>query len=105
MHREEGWWSVCAWQERGGTEEQQTLPWTGLLRKRRKMSTVNVMLAKKEKLEEDLKGLEKQLYDLETSYFYDAGQGNVLKGYEGYLALNKHARYDIHLYILFTRLE
>ena len=34
-----------------------------------------------------------QLYDLETTYFHDAGQGNVLKGFEGYLALNKHAKY------------
>merc|ERR1712146_523606 len=55
------------------------------------MSTLNVMLAKKEKLEQDLRALEKNLYDLETTYFHDAGQGNVLKGFEGYLALNKHA--------------
>lgn len=45
---------------------------------------------KKERLEDELRMVEKQVYDLETSYLNDSSQyGNVTKGFEGYLAPTK----------------
>ncbi|GBG81286.1 hypothetical protein CBR_g31961 [Chara braunii] len=49
-------------------------------------------LARKEKLEEELRNVEKQVYDLETTYLNDSSQcGNVLKGFDGFLSSNKTA--------------
>jgi len=60
------------------------------------MANVNVMQTlqhleqKKQRLEDELRMVEKQVYDLETSYLNDSNQnGNVLKGFEGYLAPTK----------------
>ncbi|KAJ6352277.1 hypothetical protein OIU76_001480 [Salix suchowensis] len=49
------------------------------------------LLNKRAKLHEDLRNIEKQVYDLETSYLQDPGQcGNVLKGFEGFLSSSKN---------------
>mmetsp|Transcript_15122 Transcript_15122/g.20869 ORF Transcript_15122/g.20869 Transcript_15122/m.20869 type:complete len:107 (-) Transcript_15122:232-552(-) len=54
------------------------------------MSAVQQLQAKKEQLEEAVRLVEKQVYDLETSYLNDSSQyGNILKGFEGYLAPTK----------------
>uniref|UniRef100_A0A7N0VKN8 Chromatin modification-related protein MEAF6 n=1 Tax=Kalanchoe fedtschenkoi TaxID=63787 RepID=A0A7N0VKN8_KALFE len=50
------------------------------------------LLIKKNKLHEELRSIEKQVYELETSYLQDSSHiGNVLKGYEGYLSSSKNA--------------
>ncbi|KAH7278778.1 hypothetical protein KP509_38G055800 [Ceratopteris richardii] len=55
-------------------------------------ATLASLLAKREKLQEELRQVEKQVYDLETSYLQDSSQvGNVLKGFEGFLASAKGA--------------
>ncbi|CAH9077420.1 unnamed protein product [Cuscuta epithymum] len=47
-------------------------------------------LSKQSKLHDDLKNIEKQVYDMETSYLQDPSQcGNVLKGFEGFLSSSK----------------
>ncbi|KAG5246337.1 chromatin modification-related protein [Salix suchowensis] len=49
------------------------------------------LLNKRAKLHEDLRNIEKQVYDLETSYLQDPGQcGNVLKSFEGFLSSSKN---------------
>ncbi|KAF9605644.1 hypothetical protein IFM89_017987 [Coptis chinensis] len=57
-------------------------------------SNPSAMLAalvnKREKLQEELRTIEKQVYELETSYLQDSSQsGNVLKGFEGFLSASK----------------
>ncbi|PKA49232.1 hypothetical protein AXF42_Ash014134 [Apostasia shenzhenica] len=48
------------------------------------------LLGKRDKLQEDLRNIERQVYDLETSYLQDSNQcGNVLKGFEGFLSSSK----------------
>ncbi|ERN08415.1 hypothetical protein AMTR_s00148p00102870, partial [Amborella trichopoda] len=48
------------------------------------------LLSKREKLQEELRSIEKQVYELETSYLQDSTQcGNVLKGFEGFLSSSK----------------
>ncbi|KAJ4825709.1 hypothetical protein Tsubulata_001205 [Turnera subulata] len=48
------------------------------------------LLGKREKLQNELRGIEKQVYELETSYLQDVGHfGNVLKGFEGFLSSSK----------------
>ncbi|KAK1260839.1 hypothetical protein QJS04_geneDACA002406 [Acorus gramineus] len=48
------------------------------------------LIGKREKLREELRSIEKQVYDLETSYLQDSNQiGNVLKGFEGFLSSSK----------------
>ncbi|KAM7521707.1 hypothetical protein LguiA_011609 [Lonicera macranthoides] len=48
------------------------------------------LLSKRSKLQDDLRNIEKQVYDMETSYLQDPSQcGNVLKGYEGFLSSSK----------------
>ncbi|XP_026436442.1 chromatin modification-related protein MEAF6-like isoform X2 [Papaver somniferum] len=48
------------------------------------------LMSKREKLQEELRGIEKQVYELETSYLQDSSQGgNVLKGFEGFLSSTK----------------
>ncbi|KAG0598737.1 hypothetical protein M758_12G096900 [Ceratodon purpureus] len=52
--------------------------------------TLNLLNARKEQLQEELRTVEKQLYDLETTYLHDSSQcGNVLKGFEGFLSSMK----------------
>jgi len=54
--------------------------------------TLQLLMAKKEKLQEELRSVEKQVYDLETTYLHDSSHsGNVLKGFEGFLASGKGA--------------
>uniref|UniRef100_A0A7S0WTP7 Chromatin modification-related protein MEAF6 n=1 Tax=Pyramimonas obovata TaxID=1411642 RepID=A0A7S0WTP7_9CHLO len=54
------------------------------------MSKLQQLQARKERLEDELRHVEKQVYDLETSYLNDSSQyGNVLKGFEGFLAPSK----------------
>ncbi|KAL6516169.1 hypothetical protein OROGR_019474 [Orobanche gracilis] len=49
------------------------------------------LLCKRAKLQEELRGIEKQVYDMETSYLQDPSQcGNVLKGFEGFLSSSKN---------------
>lgn len=48
------------------------------------------LLSKRAKLHDELKSIEKQVYDMETSYLQDPSQcGNVLKGFEGFLSSSK----------------
>ncbi|XP_057517643.1 uncharacterized protein LOC130798603 [Amaranthus tricolor] len=48
------------------------------------------LLSKRAKLHEELRGIEKQVFDMETTYLQDPSQcGNVLKGYEGFLSTSK----------------
>ncbi|KAL5701935.1 hypothetical protein ACHQM5_027217 [Ranunculus cassubicifolius] len=48
------------------------------------------LVSKREKLQEELRNIEKQVYELETSYLQDSSQcGNVLKGFEGFLSSSK----------------
>ncbi|XP_047324771.1 chromatin modification-related protein eaf6-like [Impatiens glandulifera] len=48
------------------------------------------LLCKRSKLHEELRSIEKQVYDMETSYLQDPSQcGNVLKGFEGFLSSSK----------------
>ncbi|XP_008810725.1 chromatin modification-related protein MEAF6-like [Phoenix dactylifera] len=55
-------------------------------------SMLSALMGKKEKLQEELRNIEKQVYDLETSYLQDSNQcGNVLKGFEGFLSSSKSA--------------
>ncbi|TYI20574.1 hypothetical protein ES332_A07G247800v1 [Gossypium tomentosum] len=58
------------------------------------------LLSRRAKLQEELGNIERQVYDMGTSYLQDTGQcGNVLKGFEGFLsssnkntALSKRSR-------------
>lgn len=48
------------------------------------------LVGKRKKLQEELRAIEKQVYELETSYLHDSSQcGNVLKGFEGFLSSSK----------------
>ncbi|KAL6564107.1 hypothetical protein OROHE_005347 [Orobanche hederae] len=49
------------------------------------------LLCKRAKLHEELRSIERQVYDMETSYLQDPSQcGNVLKGFEGFLSSSKN---------------
>ncbi|KAG8640194.1 hypothetical protein MANES_13G033700v8 [Manihot esculenta] len=49
------------------------------------------LLSKRAKLHEELRNIEKQVYDMETNYLQDPSQcGNVLKGFEGFLSSSKN---------------
>jgi len=49
------------------------------------------LVTKREKLQEELRLVEKQVYDLETSYLHDSSQcGNVLRGFEGFLSSTRN---------------
>ncbi|XP_010940076.1 uncharacterized protein [Elaeis guineensis] len=48
------------------------------------------LVSKREKLQEELRSIERQVYDLETTYLQDSNQcGSVLKGFEGFLSSSK----------------
>ncbi|WOL02927.1 hypothetical protein Cni_G11646 [Canna indica] len=48
------------------------------------------LLSKRDKLQDELRAIERQVYDLETSYLQDSNQnGSVLKGFEGFLSSSK----------------
>ncbi|XVF71996.1 hypothetical protein PTKIN_Ptkin12aG0085600 [Pterospermum kingtungense] len=49
------------------------------------------LLSGRSKLQEELRNIERQVYDMETSYLQDPSQcGNVLKGFEGFLSSSKN---------------
>ncbi|XP_022758408.1 chromatin modification-related protein MEAF6-like isoform X6 [Durio zibethinus] len=49
------------------------------------------LLSRRAKLQEELRNIERQVYDMETSYLQDPSQcGNVLKGFEGFLSSSKN---------------
>ncbi|KAK2989494.1 hypothetical protein RJ640_019593 [Escallonia rubra] len=51
---------------------------------------IAALLCKRAKLHEELRNIEKQVYDMETMYLQDPSQcGNVLKGFEGFLSSTK----------------
>ncbi len=53
-------------------------------------TTLNAIQQRKERLDEELKQVEKHVYDLETTYLNDSSQhGNVIKGFEGFLSQTK----------------
>lgn len=48
------------------------------------------LLSKREKLQDELRNIEKQVYELETTYLQDSNQfGHVSKGFEGFLSSSK----------------
>ncbi|KAG6420953.1 hypothetical protein SASPL_117499 [Salvia splendens] len=50
------------------------------------------LLNKREKLQDELRSVEKQVYELETSYLQETTTfGNVLKGFDGFLSSSKSA--------------
>ncbi|KAL8525210.1 hypothetical protein ACS0TY_014724 [Phlomoides rotata] len=49
------------------------------------------LLNKREKLQDDLRSVEKQVYELETSYLQESTAfGNALKGFDGFLSSSKN---------------
>ncbi|KAL4325131.1 hypothetical protein GQ457_11G003230 [Hibiscus cannabinus] len=49
------------------------------------------LLNRRAKLQEELRNIERQVYDMETSYLHDPSQcGHVLKGFEGFLSSSKN---------------
>ncbi|XP_073315935.1 uncharacterized protein [Primulina huaijiensis] len=52
---------------------------------------LTALFCKRAKLHEELRNIEKQVYDMETIYLLDPSQcGNVLKGFEGFLSSSKN---------------
>ncbi|KAI5649560.1 hypothetical protein M9H77_35565 [Catharanthus roseus] len=48
------------------------------------------LLSKRQKLQEELRNVEKQVYELETSYLQETSNfGNAFKGFEGFLSSSK----------------
>ncbi|XP_074319515.1 uncharacterized protein LOC141656503 [Silene latifolia] len=48
------------------------------------------LISKRGKLKDELRNIEKQVYELETSYLQDSNQfGHVLKGFEGFINSSK----------------
>ncbi|KAA3468888.1 chromatin modification-related protein MEAF6-like isoform X2 [Gossypium australe] len=62
------------------------------------------LLNKRAKLQEELRSIERQVYDMETSYLQDPSQcGHVLKGFEGFLSSSKNtALYELPVLTLFS---
>ncbi|KAA3485700.1 chromatin modification-related protein EAF6 [Gossypium australe] len=49
------------------------------------------LMNKREKLEDELRSIEKQVFELETNYLQDSSHfGHVLKGFEGFLSSSKN---------------
>ncbi|XP_020548050.1 uncharacterized protein LOC105158460 isoform X2 [Sesamum indicum] len=49
------------------------------------------LLSKRERLQEELRSVEKQVYELETSYLQETTTfGNALKGFDGFLSSSKN---------------
>ncbi|XVE65839.1 hypothetical protein DITRI_Ditri08aG0031400 [Diplodiscus trichospermus] len=49
------------------------------------------LINKREKLQDELRTIEKQVYELETNYLQDSSHfGHVLKGFEGFLSSSKN---------------
>ncbi|KNA06311.1 hypothetical protein SOVF_182260 [Spinacia oleracea] len=53
---------------------------------------LTILLTKREKLQDELRNIEKQVFELETTYLQDSNHfGHVLKGFEGFLGSTKSA--------------
>ncbi|KAG6474221.1 hypothetical protein ZIOFF_068145 [Zingiber officinale] len=53
-------------------------------------AVLTAFMSKREKLQDELRAIERQVYDLETTYLQDSNQnGSVLKGFEGFLSSSK----------------
>lgn len=49
------------------------------------------LLGKRQKLQEELRSIEKQVYELETSYLQESSNfGNIWRGFEGFLSSTKN---------------
>ncbi|WOH12716.1 hypothetical protein DCAR_0832224 [Daucus carota subsp. sativus] len=49
------------------------------------------ILGKRQKLQEELRSIEKQVYELETSYLQESSNfGNIWRGFEGFLSSTKN---------------
>ncbi|XAR57427.1 hypothetical protein NMG60_11025569 [Bertholletia excelsa] len=54
-------------------------------------ATLASLVGKREKLQEELHNIEKQVYELETSYLQESSHfGNALKGFDGLLSASKN---------------
>ncbi|KMT16621.1 hypothetical protein BVRB_3g049070 [Beta vulgaris subsp. vulgaris] len=62
------------------------------------------LLSKREKLQDELRNIEKQVFELETTYLQDSNQfGHVLKGFEGFLGSSKSAsKYKCSFVLMLT---
>ncbi|KAL3678101.1 hypothetical protein R1sor_021057 [Riccia sorocarpa] len=55
-------------------------------------TALNSLMQKREKLADELRSVEKQVYDMETAYLHDSSHcGSVLKGFEAYLSSSKNS--------------
>ncbi|KAL3648776.1 hypothetical protein CASFOL_005179 [Castilleja foliolosa] len=55
-------------------------------------SILSSVLNKREKLQNELRSVEKQVYELETSYLQETNTfGNVFKGFDGFLSSSKNS--------------
>ncbi|KAG6475115.1 chromatin modification-related protein MEAF6-like [Zingiber officinale] len=51
---------------------------------------LTALMSRRESLRDELRAIERQVYDLETTYLQDSNQnGSVLKGFEGFLSSSK----------------
>ncbi|XP_072961676.1 uncharacterized protein [Typha angustifolia] len=51
---------------------------------------LSALVTKRTKLQEELRSIERQVYDLETTYLQESNQfGSVLKGFDGFLSSSK----------------
>ncbi|XP_047308722.1 chromatin modification-related protein MEAF6-like [Impatiens glandulifera] len=54
-------------------------------------ATLASLISKREKLQQELQNIEKQVYELETSYLQESSHfGNALKGFDGVLSSSKN---------------
>uniref|UniRef100_K3YWF4 Chromatin modification-related protein MEAF6 n=1 Tax=Setaria italica TaxID=4555 RepID=K3YWF4_SETIT len=52
---------------------------------------LSVLMSKRAKLQEELRSIERQVYDMETTYLQESNQfGSVLKGFESFLSSSKN---------------
>ncbi|XVF38457.1 hypothetical protein REPUB_Repub20aG0103900 [Reevesia pubescens] len=52
---------------------------------------ITALMNKREKLQDELRNIEKQVYELETNYLQESSHfGHVLKGFEGFLSSSKN---------------
>ncbi|URE44141.1 Chromatin modification-related protein [Musa troglodytarum] len=53
-------------------------------------AVLSALVSKRDNLQDELRVIERQIYDLETTYLQDSNQnGSVLKGFEGFLSSSK----------------
>ncbi|KAL5212219.1 hypothetical protein ABZP36_023066 [Zizania latifolia] len=55
------------------------------------MAMLSALMGKRAKLQEELRSIERQVYDMETSYLQESNHfGSVLKGFESFLSSSKN---------------